>query len=170
MNPGSGRETVYISGPLQAARDLIAARAFYEQLAEICRAAGCEPYLPHTQTDPQKHSEASPQAVFTRDMEAMGRCSVVLADIGAPSSGVGAELAFAYEHRQRVIGIWPATSRPSRFILGMLEAHPDAALLCFRDFDDLRDQLTKILRCVAASAASGVGSHMGLEFVHRRVV
>lgn len=140
------RKTVYISGPLQAAADLDAARAFYEELANICRLAGCEPYLPHTETDPRLHAEAAPQAVFKRDLDALGGCSIVLAEIGVPSSGVGAELAFAYAHRQPVIGIWSVQSRPSRFILGMLQAHPGATLLSYTDLPDLRSQLMLVLR------------------------
>jgi nucleoside 2-deoxyribosyltransferase len=143
----------YISGPLQAAADLDAARVFYERLAAICVRAGFDPYVPHQRTDPLQHADVPPASVFERDMEAQRGCDVVVAHIGAPSSGVGAELAFAYQAAQPTIGIWSSEERPSRFLLGMLEDHPHAWLVAFDAIEELDVVLLEALEVVQRGLA-----------------
>lgn len=137
---------VYISGPLQAAHDLDAARSFYELLAEVCRSTGCEAYLPHQRTDPVHHASTSAASVFHRDIDALSRTDLIVAYIGAPSSGVGAELAIAYERGIPTIGLAGPEGVASRFIEGMLEATPNATLLTYADEDDCRSRLAEALR------------------------
>jgi 2'-deoxynucleoside 5'-phosphate N-hydrolase len=132
----------YISGPLQAAEDLAEARALYERLAEDCRRCGWEPYLPHQQTDPVNHVEASATSVFARDLSAVLKADLIIAYVGAPSSGVGAELGIAYERGIPVVGLCGREGVASRFIEGLLAQTGPASLIRYRDYDDCRRQLT----------------------------
>jgi nucleoside 2-deoxyribosyltransferase len=113
-------DLVYVSGPLWAAPDLDVARSFYEAIAHVCMSTGWTPYLPHMHTDPEKHPDTSDQEVFTRDIEALERATVLVADLRSPSLGVGAEIGIAYERGVPIIGLRGRDRVPSRFALGLL--------------------------------------------------
>lgn len=142
---------VYISGPLQAAQNLDAARSFYELPAEVCRSNGFDPYLPHQRTHPVHHANTSAASVFQHDIDALLRTDLLVAYIGAPSSGVGAELAIAHERGIPTIGLSGHEGVASRFIEGMLEATPNATLLAYTDEDDCRSRLGEALRRFATA-------------------
>jgi len=137
---------VYISGPLQAAENLAAARSFYERLASICRNAGAEPYLPHQRTGPALHRDVQPIHVFRRDCQAIQRCDLLVAHIGPPSSGVGAELGLALAAKQPIVALHHESERPSRFVLGMLEDYDAAVVISFKDETTLASSLKKAIR------------------------
>jgi nucleoside 2-deoxyribosyltransferase len=135
---------VYISGPLQAADDLTAARRLYNLIADVCREAGWEVYLPHQHTDPIDQAHATPASVFERDYEKVRQASLVIAHVGLPSSGVGAELGIALEHKIPVITLQRASERPSRFIQGMMES-TGLPVIVFDNDIDCRTQLRTAL-------------------------
>ena len=112
--------TAYISGALTRVDDLASARRYYERLAAVCASCGLDPYVPHLRADPEHHSELSPQAVFEQDTAALASARLVLAYIGAPSLGVGAELVLACNADTPVLALHRPDERVSRFILGYL--------------------------------------------------
>lgn len=134
----SSRPVAYISGPLQAAADIDQARRFYERLAKVCRACGCDAYLPHQRTDPVHHAQTSARSVFAHDLDAVVVADLIVAYVGAASSGVGAELGIAHERRIPVIGLCGPEGVASRFIEGLLDSAPDARLVRYSDEDDCR--------------------------------
>lgn len=111
---------IYISGPLQGSDDLDAARRFYEQLAGLVQRFGHEAYLPHHATDPVTASSLSAKNVFTADLNALNRADAVIAHVGLPSTGVGAELALACASGRRVLGLKRPRERGSRFAEGLV--------------------------------------------------
>jgi nucleoside 2-deoxyribosyltransferase len=151
------RLRVYISGPLQAAEDLAAARRFYERLAELCVEAGAEPYLPHQRTDPELHTDTLPVSVFRRDRLAIRKCDLLIAHIGPPSSGVGAELGLAFSSQQPIIAVYHATECPSRFVLGMLEDYEAAIVISFESGDDLAASVRNALTIFSERSNRGQG-------------
>lgn len=138
-------ERAYISGPLQAANDLPAARRFYEWLAQACIRAGISPYLPHQRTDPALHPDSSPVSVFRRDHIAIEESDLLIAHIGHPSSGVGAELGLAFSARLPIIAVHREEERPSRFVLGMLEDCDIAIVISFSSKERLTAALEDTL-------------------------
>jgi nucleoside 2-deoxyribosyltransferase len=150
-NVNNETPVVYISGPLKAAADLNAARSFYELLAEVCRRNGLKAYLPHQRTDPIHHAEASAASVFKRDIDAMLQADLIVAYIGAPSSGVGAELAFAHQRAIPTIALYGPEGVASRFIEGMLEDMPGATLVAYADENDCCNCLGRELRRFVAA-------------------
>ena len=116
------RERVYISGPLHAAEDVAGARKYYESVAAVCREQGLQPYLPHMHNDSTVDSSLTPEAIYEQDMQYLLGSSLVIAHVGAPSSGVGAELAIAVHHNIPVLAIWRPNEQVSRFLLGLLRA------------------------------------------------
>ena len=138
-------KTVYISGPLHSAVDLGAARRLYETIAAACDEAGWSPYLPHQNTDPERHACVNPAEVFARDMNALRHANLIIAHIGAPSSGVGAELAFAVVEGKTIMAIHHRAEVPSRFIVGMLGSFPGTELREYASLEDCRDAVKSFL-------------------------
>lgn len=153
----------YISGPLHAVRDLAAARSFYETLATTCRDAGWEPYLPHQNTDPEIHRDVSEAEVFDRDLHAIQDADVIVAYIGQPSSGVGAELGIAFAEGRPVVALYHENESPSRFLLGMLRRAATARLIRYRTLPECNERLRQELlgltsACTAAAQRQQVGT------------
>jgi nucleoside 2-deoxyribosyltransferase len=149
---GASRPVAYISGPLQAARDIELARRFYERLAEVCCASGCDVYLPHRQTDPVRHARTTARSVFLRDLNAITVTDLIVAYVGAPSLGVGAEIGIAHQLGIPVIGLCGPEGVASRLIEGLLDSAPEARLIHYRDQDDC-------CRLLAADLESRVVRH-----------
>jgi 2'-deoxynucleoside 5'-phosphate N-hydrolase len=137
---------VYISGPLQAASDLAAARDTYEAAAEVCRQAGWDAYVPHQATDPIANADVSSGTVFARDLSRVSQADAILAFIGPPSSGVGAELGIAFAAEKIVIGVYFESERPSRFILGMLQSMPSARVIEATCWSEAKQEILQHLR------------------------
>lgn len=137
--------SVYISGPLHGAVDLAAARRLYETIAAACCEVGWSPYLPHQNTDPERHASATPAEVFARDMLALHCADIIIAHIGAPSSGVGAELAFAVTEGKTVMAVHHLSEVPSRFIVGMLVSFPRVEVREYASLDDCREMIKDFL-------------------------
>jgi len=136
---------IYISGPLQGSADLSRARNFYDDLAAIVRACGHDPYVPHHNTDPESAAQLSAHTVFVQDIAALNASDAVIAHIGLPSTGVGAEVAMAAGSGRRVLGIKRVSERSSRFIEGLiLDAEGRVAAIAGREelVEQVRSWLT----------------------------
>ncbi|MGY4712990.1 nucleoside 2-deoxyribosyltransferase [Mycolicibacterium sp. CBM1] len=130
----------YISGPLQGSPDLSAARELYERVATIVADVGLHPYVPHLHTDPELASEMTAVEVYRHDVVALNQAGVIIAHVGIPSTGVGAELALAASADKAIIGIARSQESVSRFAAGLI-AENGGQLIRFSDDDDLRIQL-----------------------------
>ena len=71
-------------------------------------------------------------------MHALRRADLIIAHIGAPSSGVGAELAFAVSEGKAIMAIHHHAEVPSRFIVGMLGSFPRVELREYASLDECR--------------------------------
>src|ERR1051326_3406756 len=130
----------YISGALQAAKDLTVARAKYEAAGAAIQQLGFEAYLPHRETDPQLNSNAPPSEVFQRDIEQLLKCDVVIAFLDEPSLGVGAEIATALSRGIKVIALLEEHSSTSRFVEGYLHS-AEVPISGYEGISDLRASL-----------------------------
>ena len=117
----------YISGALLNAADLDLPRALDERFAEACRAAGWEAYVPHQHADQVRDSGMSNVEVAARDLNEVRSADALIAYIGEPSLGVGAEVAIALAAGKRVLLLAERDRRVSRFLLGLAELHPKLA-------------------------------------------
>jgi nucleoside 2-deoxyribosyltransferase len=120
----------YISGALLNAADLSASRALYERFAAACEGAGVSAYVPHRHADPVRDAHLSNREVAARDLDGVRTADVIVAYVGEPSLGVGAEVAIALEAGKRVLLLAERDRRVSRFLLGLAELHPAQASLC----------------------------------------
>lgn len=149
----SGAPLAYISGPLTAARDIDEARRFYKLLAQACRDAEWDAYLPHERTDPRLHPDVSPETVFETDRELVERCDLLVADVGAPSAGVGGELVLAWNAGTPIIAIHHRGQAVSRFVLGLLSA-AKATVIAYEREEDCVAQLAEELRAHSGTYSS----------------
>lgn len=106
--------------------------------------AGHVAYVPHHYTDPLLAEYLSAELVFERDLEALESCDAVVAHIGLPSTGVGAEIALAVEQNCPVLGIKRHTETASRFAEGLL-LRAGSEVCSFTDMGDLAIQIEKWL-------------------------
>jgi hypothetical protein len=114
----------YVSGALTNLPDPDATRAFYDQIAEILRAEGFEPHVPHrSDTDPIAYPDVTPVDVYTADVRSIAGSDLVVACLGAPSLGVGGELAISASLAVPIIAVYPRGPAVSRFALGLVRSH-----------------------------------------------
>lgn len=156
---------IYISGPLQGSTDLDAARRLYDDLADIVRSCGHQAYVPHHHTDPTQAADLSSEDVFATDLAALNAAHAVVAHIGLPSTGVGAELALSVSSDRRVLGIKRPNERGSRFAEGLI-VDAGGQVVIFSHLDDLASQL----RAWLGMPAAWFGRPRGIPQQRRRVV
>jgi 2'-deoxynucleoside 5'-phosphate N-hydrolase len=148
---------VYVSGALKGSRDIARARALYEQAAYFVATAGHKAYLPHQNTDPEHAAAISPAQVFRRDVAALRAANGVVAFIGEPSLGVGAELALCAEAGTPLLGLHTPADDVSRFAVGLLEA-VGARLVCYGDSGELESAIRDFLDDISAERVTQDGA------------
>ena len=143
----------YISGALLNAAQIDQSRALYERLADACRQAGWDAYVPHQHADPVRDPHLSNLDVAERDLENVTAADVLVAYCGEPSLGVGAEVALALRAGKRVLVVAEADRRVSRFLLGLAELHAgQASVLRYRTVDEAADWIqSELARLTPAS-------------------
>ena len=132
---------IYISGGLTHTAEK--QRVIYEKIAEICKSVCADIYVPHLSgTDPIKHPDVKPYDVWVKDHREVATCDLVIAYVGLPSLGVGAELEIARITASDIIIWWFKNEKISRMAKGnpavikQIEAENE---------NDLYDKLKKIL-------------------------
>lgn len=140
---------IYVSGPLQGAADLVAARALYVAVAAAVESAGNQAYVPHLHTDPEAAAGIEPSSVYDRDVAALLDADAVVAHVGAPSTGVGAELAIAHHAGLRIVGLLRTGEPVSRFAQGLIE-RAGGVLVAF-------DRPAELPRLLPPALAAAVG-------------
>ena len=140
------RVRAYISGALINAAKLDEARRLYERLADACRAAGCDAYVPHQHADPVRDPDLANVDVAERDLAQVRAADVLVAYVGEPSLGVGAEVAIALAGGKRVLLVAEADRKVSRFLLGLAELYPSqSAVLRYKEIDEAAAWITSQL-------------------------
>jgi len=137
----------YISGALINAAALEQSRALYERFADACREAGWDAYVPHQHADPIRDPHLSNVDVAERDLENVTAADVLVAYVGEPSLGVGAEVAIALRAGKRVLIVAEADRRVSRFLLGLAEMHAGQTAVCrYQSVDEAASWIATELR------------------------
>ena len=130
LRPAASFMLAYISGALLNAAQLDKSRALYERFAQACRDAGWDAYVPHQHADPVRDAHLSNTEVAERDLENVTAADVLVAYVGEPSLGVGAEVAIALRAGKRILLVAESDRRVSRFLLGLAELHPSQTAVC----------------------------------------
>jgi len=141
----------YISGALLNAVNLDESRALYESFADACREAGWDAYVPHQHADPVRDAHLTNTDVANRDLDQVRSADTLIAYVGEPSLGVGAEVAIALGAGKRVLLLAERTRRVSRFLLGLAELHPSQTMV--HRYETVAGARGFISRSLAAIAA-----------------
>jgi len=136
------RTRVYVSGPLTSKNNLAALKTFYERIGRLCERKGMEAYIPHDFTDPTLHPDIEPKVVYRQDVQQIAKSDLVIAYVGLPSHGVGAEIERAYHEKVDVIVLYERNARVSRFIRGCPAIVKEVV---FSDFADALEKLDSVL-------------------------
>lgn len=111
--------TIYFSGAISGGRQDFAQ---YRRIIDALTAAGCEVLAGAVASESvgEAGEALAPQAIFERDLEWLSRADVLVAEISAPSTGVGYEIAVArYLEGIPVICLWrPAFTRRCTAMVG----------------------------------------------------
>ncbi len=150
---GDRRPKVYVSGALNAAANIVKSKRFYLKVGEVCVEAGFDPYVPHTMgTDPIDNPEVTPEEVYRRDMEAVASSDLVVAYVGEPSLGVGAEVERAAARGIDVILLYEEGRPISRLTRGCPAV---VATVTAEDARGLPEALRSVLRAWRVRSALG---------------
>jgi nucleoside 2-deoxyribosyltransferase len=137
----------YISGALLNAVNLAESRARYERFADACRAVGWDAYVPHQHADPERDTHLSNTDVARRDLDAVTSADLLIAYVGEPSLGVGAEVAIALAAKKPVLLLAEAQRKVSRFLLGLVELQGAPARVCrYGSLDEACDWIAREIR------------------------
>ena len=108
---------IYFSGSISGGR---AHEAIYQHLVARLQALGHDVLSAHV-ADPialESEKDLSPRAVFERDSNWVKECDVLIAEVSAPSLGVGYEYALAVQLGKPVLCVCRSDVRLSKMITG----------------------------------------------------
>ena len=113
---------VYVSGALTGLNsENSCMKEFYERIAitvdKVCGTGAA--YVPHMNTDPIKHPDVTPEEVYRLDKKKVCTSDLVIAYVGIPSLGVGAELEMANKKGIPILLLYEKGERVSRLPRGM---------------------------------------------------
>ncbi len=111
----------YVSGALTGLSKDSNMKEFYEKVAEIVDSVlgfGTA-YVPHKHTDPVKDPDVTPEEVYRVDKERVCESNLVIAYVGIPSLGVGAELEMANSQNIPILLLCRKGEKVSRLPRGM---------------------------------------------------
>ncbi len=107
----------YIGGALTHADEK--QKILYKKISKLCENMGIEAYVPHVWgTDPVKHPDVSPEDVWHINKRQVSSANIMIAFVGKPSLGVGAELEIARINNVKIIIWWFEGEKVSRMTLG----------------------------------------------------
>lgn len=139
-------KTAYISGALTNVAGLDDMRRFYEAIGQVCADNGFDPYIPHQHTDPVLAAQISPGQVWETDYRVVSVSAVVVAFVGEPSLGVGAELEISRENRVPIILMARNSDKVSRMARGNPAVKKE---IRFETENDAFTQLANALRTLS---------------------
>jgi hypothetical protein len=135
---------IYISGVLLIQSGRREMRRVYEKIGAVCSNFCNSVYIPHLNgTDPVKDHDVSAKIVWKTDHREVASSDLVIAYVGQPSLGTGAELEIARMAASDIILWHYKGEKVSRMALG----NPNVKeTLEVKDDADLTETLAKVLK------------------------
>ncbi len=136
LNYNYVRRRAYVSLPMIHTTDF----SFNRRYINIVESLGIK-VVSKWVASPPKESKLTPHEVFKRDLDAISRSDLLIADVTHPSHGVGMEIMYAYMLGKKIIVTYKSGSKLSYMILGL----PGAVLVEYRNINELECKLKKVL-------------------------
>jgi hypothetical protein len=151
------QKTAYIAGALSdmTEEERAKLRAFYVDMAGVCREFGLEPYVPHVYGDPKLLADLTPKQIDRIDRLAVTQAYLVIAYVGVSSTGVGIEIEMAHHSNTPVVILFEKSKMEERRISRLVRANPAVVdEIAFDDFGEALQLLRKFLAKFRKSIAS----------------
>ncbi len=142
------KKSVYISGALTDMSEAERAelRAFYDDIGNVCKEYGFEPYSPHVYGDPKNVAHLNPTEIDRIDRLAVTQSYLVVAYVGVPSLGVGIEVELAHHSDKPVVLLYENEKFAQRRISRIVRGNPAVIReIAFSDYADACKQLRAFL-------------------------
>ncbi|MFM2414467.1 MAG: hypothetical protein RI911_160 [Candidatus Parcubacteria bacterium] len=138
--------SAYITGALTVTSNTHDVRALYESVGAFCSSKNLITFVPHLKADPQKYPHMTPREVWEWNLRGVLAADVVIAYVGMPSTGTGAEIEIARMAGKDVI-IWSFVGEiVTRFIQGNPAVQYN---LIVKDIQELEQKLEAIFLTTA---------------------
>jgi nucleoside 2-deoxyribosyltransferase len=128
--------SIYLAVPIIGSRDLESANA----IARIIHNLGYK-MVSEWVVAQDPGLSLSPAAIYQRDTKGVSSCDVLIAEVSAPSHGVGMEMMLAHMLGKKVICVCRRGTRLSHLLIGM----PDVEIIEYDSFDTLCSALRATL-------------------------
>lgn len=143
------QKTVYVSGALSdmSEDERARLRVFYNDIGDVCREFGLEPYCPHIYGDPKLVAHLTPREIDRIDRLAVTQAFLVIAYVGVPSLGVGIEIELAHHSDKPVVVLFEKDKGEARRISRLVRGNPAVMdEIIFEDFEEALQKLRIFLR------------------------
>jgi hypothetical protein len=136
-------KSVYVAGALTNLKEEnLDLKKVYEEIKTFLEEKGMSAYVPHLNTDPVKAPEILPQVVWEINVHAISKSDLVIAFVGIPSLGVGAELEIARVSNKDIV-LW---SFEGQKVTRMAFGNPKVIKhIIVKDFENLKDDLSMLV-------------------------
>ena len=116
---------------------------FCEDLGKACGEVGCDAYVPHLHSSPEKMPNANHRDIFDLGYKNASERDVTVAEVTRPSLGAGGEIVIAQKAGKPVVLLSKKGSHVSRFVTG------NPAVVYHIEYDKYEDacrQLKNVLK------------------------
>ena len=132
----------YISGALSNVWEKVKLKTLYEDIGELCKKKGIEPYIPHKNISLDKDPEFSVELMYKSNMKNVDEADLLIGYVGTPSQGTGMEIERANLKGAEVIVLSEKNKKISRMVRGCPAVRK---LIFFSTFEDAMSQLEEAI-------------------------
>jgi nucleoside 2-deoxyribosyltransferase len=134
---------VFLSGSIRGGRRLIDT---YRSLADVMIHAGMEVLNEHVAKENVfvQERNLTEEEIFLRDMDGIGRCDCLVAEVSVPSVGVGYEICHAVGLKKPVLCVYERGSSVSAMVLG----NKGVVARDYGDLDELHRFVLEFMRSI----------------------
>ena len=137
--------TIYFAGSIRGGRD---DREIYARIIEMLKPYGSVVTEHVGDASINRGGENAPDCdIHDRDLDWLRKSDVLVAEVTAPSLGVGYEIGRAVEWKKQIVCLYrPA---PDRKLSGMIAGCRHLTVHEYREVEEVRDVLARALKAVA---------------------
>jgi nucleoside 2-deoxyribosyltransferase len=134
---------IYFAGSIRGGRDY--AKTYYELISHIEQhATVLTEHIRHDDLTTRGEETLSDQEIYARDMSWLNESDAIIAEVSAPSLGVGYELGQAEEMGKPILCLFDG--RSDARLSAMLSGHPAMKVVCYQNLDEAKASVDVFLQ------------------------